>query len=548
MTRLEAARGSSVPGALALGEVDDPALTEAVAGRDRRARCATWASPTTSPRSPTSTRTRATRSSASAPSAATRARRAPRRGVRDGPAGGRRRRLREALPGPRRDGGRLAPRPAGRSTATREELRSRSSSCPSWPPSRQGALSLMTAHIVVPALDDAARDAEPRGAHGPAARRARVRGHGRSPTRSRWARSAARTGWARPRCSRSSPAPTRSASGTTSTSRTWRSSATAIVAAVREGRLPEERLAEAAARVAGVACARTRAGPERVARRGGACGGAAGAAGDGRRSRLGTRCSSSSSREPCRLRPGRPRTTSSMSSASSAPMPRRFTSAPRIRCRPPWRRIAAAARWWSRGTSTGTPGSASAVAAIAAADPRTVIVDVGYPSREPLPARGVVTTFGAGRASLTAAAERLTQLTALTARLVDAVAAELVELGGEQVARARGIPRRRDRLAVHPHRAHLRSVPTRQRDLAPEARAQPARDELRIGPGPLDAQLLDRGDPRPQLGEPAPPRERSRVGDVRDGDMSEERREPRIRGRCASATRTSRRRAGRRCR
>ena len=32
VTRLEAARGSSVPGALALGEVDDPALTEAVAG------------------------------------------------------------------------------------------------------------------------------------------------------------------------------------------------------------------------------------------------------------------------------------------------------------------------------------------------------------------------------------------------------------------------------------------------------------------------------------------------------------------------------------
>ena len=32
VTRLEAAQGSSVPGALALGEVDDPALTESVAG------------------------------------------------------------------------------------------------------------------------------------------------------------------------------------------------------------------------------------------------------------------------------------------------------------------------------------------------------------------------------------------------------------------------------------------------------------------------------------------------------------------------------------
>ena len=46
-------------------------------------------------------------------------------------------------------------------------------------------------------------------------------------------------------------------------------------------------------------------------------------------------------------------------------------------------------------------------------------------------------------------------------------------------------------------------------DLAAEARAQPARDELRIGPGPLDAQLLDRRDSGPQLGEPAPPQEAS---------------------------------------
>ena len=41
--------------------------------------------------------------------------------------------------------------------------------------------------------------------------------------------------------------------------------------------------------------------------------------------------------------------------------------------------------------------------------PHAVVVDVGYPSAEPLCAQRVVTTFGSGRASLTAAAEVLTQ-------------------------------------------------------------------------------------------------------------------------------------------
>ncbi len=54
------------------------------------------------------------------------------------------------------------------------------------------------------------------------------------------------------------------------------------------------------------------------------------------------------------------------------------------------------------------PWQRSAVAAIVGADARAVVVDVGYPARDALPrGAGRVTTFGAGRASLTAAAERL---------------------------------------------------------------------------------------------------------------------------------------------
>jgi beta-N-acetylhexosaminidase len=54
------------------------------------------------------------------------------------------------------------------------------------------------------------------------------------------------------------------------------------------------------------------------------------------------------------------------------------------------------------------PWQQAAATRILAADPRGVVVDVGYPARNP-PAGGAggMTTFGAGRASLTAAAERL---------------------------------------------------------------------------------------------------------------------------------------------
>ena len=54
------------------------------------------------------------------------------------------------------------------------------------------------------------------------------------------------------------------------------------------------------------------------------------------------------------------------------------------------------------------PWQRAAVATIVGADARAVVVDVGYPSRDELPrGAGSMTTFGAGRASLTAAAERL---------------------------------------------------------------------------------------------------------------------------------------------
>jgi len=53
------------------------------------------------------------------------------------------------------------------------------------------------------------------------------------------------------------------------------------------------------------------------------------------------------------------------------------------------------------------PWQRAAASAVAAAHPQAVVVDVGYPSTEPLCAERVITTFGAGRASLTAAAELL---------------------------------------------------------------------------------------------------------------------------------------------
>jgi beta-N-acetylhexosaminidase len=54
------------------------------------------------------------------------------------------------------------------------------------------------------------------------------------------------------------------------------------------------------------------------------------------------------------------------------------------------------------------PWQQVAAAAILAADTRSVVVDVGYPTQDSLTrGGGRITTFGAGRASFVAAAERL---------------------------------------------------------------------------------------------------------------------------------------------
>ena len=51
--------------------------------------------------------------------------------------------------------------------------------------------------------------------------------------------------------------------------------------------------------------------------------------------------------------------------------------------------------------------------------------------------------------------------------------------------------------------------------VAPQPRAEPAGDELRVGAGPFDAELLDRADPRPSSAS------RRRHGSVRENAMSE---------------------------
>ena len=104
--------------------------------------------------------------------------------------------------------------------------------------------------------------------------------------------------------------------------------------------------------------------------------------------------------------------------------------------------------------------------------------------------------------------------------LVHPVAAELVELAREQLARAQRLARRADRLAVDPDRLDGRRLAARQRDLALQPRAQPAGDELGVGARAFDAQPLDRADRRPELGEPPSPGQRAREGDVRDGDAA----------------------------
>ena len=215
VTRLEAGTGSSYPGNAALGVVDDVELTERVAaslGAELAAvgvnlDFAPVADVNTNPQNPVI----GIRSFGSDPELVARHVAAFVRGLQR--AG--RRRLREALPRPRRHGRRLAPRAARRRRAS-----SRTRSLPFRAAIEAGVQSIMTAHIVVRSLGDDARDDEPRDPSRPAARRARLR----RARRHRRARDEGdqrdrRRGGGR-RASDRAPVPTRSAWATTcSTSR-----------------------------------------------------------------------------------------------------------------------------------------------------------------------------------------------------------------------------------------------------------------------------------------------------------------------------------------
>ena len=130
---------------------------------------------------------------------------------------------------------------------------------------------------------------------------------------------------------------------------------------------------------------------------------------------------------------------------------------------------------------------------------------------------------------------------------VDRVAAETVELGREQVARARRPPG--GGTTGSPSTATRSSSsarPVRELICLLQPRAQPAGEQQRVRLGPGDRELLHRLDLRPRGREAPTPAEPTAPGDVRDGDPVEELRELRVCTLAGRATRTSRRRAGRR--
>ena len=148
------------PGALALGAVDDVELTARVARRRRRSHCVRRGSRTTSRRSPTSTRIRSTRSSACARSGAiprSSPATSPRScvGLQEGGVAA----CAKHFPG---HGATevdshlgLPVVPAGAEDLRAAEL------APFRAAIAAGTQAVMTAHLVVPALDDAARHAQP---------------------------------------------------------------------------------------------------------------------------------------------------------------------------------------------------------------------------------------------------------------------------------------------------------------------------------------------------------------------------------------------------
>ena len=343
---------------------------------------------------------------------------------------------------------------------------------------------------------------------------------------------ATRSAWRRAPCSRCSPAPTRSASATTSTRATWRASAprsSPRCARAGSTRAGSQRQPRGSPRLT----SRSRPRGERaVVRRARPGGGAA------RAPRLGHR------------RDARPLLLVDLEGTTSVAagppshdlasilgelggdvatihiaegqIDRRSQpfSEPRAPAggRPPRRRPASVA-------------ARRCPAILAAAD--GVVVDVGYPAQSAAGTNGRITTFGSGRASLTAAAELL-----LGAR--DGYGAATRRRGPQPRRRRRGRTGR-----ARPRAARSRSggspgdstgspstqiAVTRERPAASgRSRASAASGASRPRAprrrGAFDAELLDRADPRPELREPSPPGKRARERDVRDGDAVEQLRE-----------------------
>jgi len=407
VTRLEAVRGSSVPGALALGEIDDPALTEAVATAVAGALrdvgvthdLAPVADVNTNPRNPVI----GIRSFGSDPARVGRHVAASVRGLQAGGVAA----CVKHFPG---HGAAGVDSHHGLPTieATPDEL-TRVELVPFVAAFEAGALSLMTAHIVVPALDAVPATLSQRILTG--LLREELGYQGMVVT------DALEMGAIASTYGMGEAAVLALAAGADAlclghdidTSHVALVSG-AIEAAVRDGRLSEERLAEAAGRVSGShAPALTEEGDGPLgdvglaaARRALQVAGNVGAdgpllvvelegtlsvaAGPQRHDLTGVLRELGADAETLQLGCS---DLSGVVAAVQARPGRRPIVVVRDVDRHSWQRCAASA--------------------VAAADPSAVVVDVGYPSAEPLCAPRVVTTFGSGRASLTAAAEVLTQ-------------------------------------------------------------------------------------------------------------------------------------------
>src|SRR5215204_7705765 len=113
--------------------------------------------------------------------------------------------------------------------------------------------------------------------------------------------------------------------------------------------------------------------------------------------------------------------------------------------------------------------------------------------------------------------------------LVHGIAAELVELGREELARiGRFATRRADRVPIERNRAQLVRLVYVECDVAAEPRAKPAGEQQRIRLGACDGDLLHVRDSGPELGERCAPPKRAAERDVRDRSLVERGRKLRV--------------------